>query len=149
MKKTVFLNNPPSQKVVTHVPIFRLVIVSPLHWLFVRDILFSLTLLQEGVCRVTLAWNVDLSPVGFVCCVRVVLTFEVILRGRTRFMSWFWFILSLRDLYGDRLKSSLDSIVPSEEEDIDRRGSLPATPRGQRMTDLVAFQVAIQFIIFF
>jgi len=47
---------------------------------------------------------------------------------------------STRDLYGDRLKSSLDSIVPSEEEDIDRRGSLPATPRGQRMTDLVAFQ---------
>jgi len=47
---------------------------------------------------------------------------------------------STRDLYGDRLKSSLDSIVPSEEEDIDRRGSLPATPRGQRMTDMVAFQ---------
>merc|ERR1712029_769161 len=43
---------------------------------------------------------------------------------------------STRDLYGDRLKSSLDSIVPSGEEDIDRRGSLPATPRGQRMTDL-------------
>ena len=39
------------------------------------------------------------------------------------------------------MRSSLDSIVPSEEEDIDRRGSLPATPRGQRMADLVAFQV--------
>ena len=51
MKKTVFLNNPPSKKVVTHVPIFRLAIVSPLHWLFVRDILFSLTLLQEGCVK--------------------------------------------------------------------------------------------------
>ena len=40
-------------------------------------------------------------------------------------------------------------VTTGEEEDIDRRGSLPATPRGQRMTDMVAFQVAIQFIIFF
>ena len=47
-KKTDFLNNPPSKKVVTHVPIFRLVIERPLQWSFVRDILFSLTLLQEG-----------------------------------------------------------------------------------------------------
>ena len=47
-EKTDFLNNPPSKKVVTYVPIFRLVIVRPLHWPFVRDILFSLTLLQEG-----------------------------------------------------------------------------------------------------
>ena len=46
-KKNDFLNNPPSKKVVTHVPIFRLVIERPLHWPFVRDILFSLTLLQE------------------------------------------------------------------------------------------------------
>ena len=48
MKKIVFLNNPPTKKVVTHFPIFRLEIVSPLHWPFVRNILFSLTLLQEG-----------------------------------------------------------------------------------------------------
>ena len=48
MKKNDFLNNPQSKKGVTHVPILRLVIVSPLHWPFVRDILFSLTLLQDG-----------------------------------------------------------------------------------------------------
>ena len=36
MKKTDFLNNPQSKKVVTHVPILRLVIVSPLHWPFVH-----------------------------------------------------------------------------------------------------------------
>ena len=48
MKKTVFLNNPPTKKVLTHFAIFRLVIERPLHWPFVRDILFFLTLLQEG-----------------------------------------------------------------------------------------------------
>ena len=36
----------------------------------------------------------------------------------------------------DRLKSSLDSIVPSEEEDTDRRGS-----RGPRLQDLLQLQV--------
>ena len=48
-KITDFLNNPTFKKVVIHVLIFRLVIVSPLNWLFVWNILFSLTsLLQEG-----------------------------------------------------------------------------------------------------
>ena len=49
MKKTDFLNNPPTKKVVMHVPIFRLVIVSTLHWPFVRDILFSLYIASGGV----------------------------------------------------------------------------------------------------
>jgi len=31
----------------------------------------------------------------------------------------------------------LDSIVPSEEEDVDRRGSLPSTPRGTRLAELL------------
>merc|ERR1712012_962434 len=44
---------------------------------------------------------------------------------------------SARDLYSDKLKCSLDSIVPSDEEEIDRRGSLPATPRGSRLTDII------------
>ena len=48
MKKTDFFNNPPTKKVVTHVPGFRVVIVSPLHWPFVRNILFFLNFLQEG-----------------------------------------------------------------------------------------------------
>jgi len=50
-----------------------------------------------------------------------------------------------RDLYGDRLRCSLDSIVPSEEEDVDRRGSLslsltPATPRTPRIADIIQQQ---------
>jgi len=44
---------------------------------------------------------------------------------------------SARDLCVDRLRSSLDSIVPSEEEDVDRRGSLPSTPRGTRLAELL------------
>ena len=36
----------------------------------------------------------------------------------------------------DRVKSSLDSIVPSEEEDLERRGS-----RGPRLSDLLQIQV--------
>jgi len=48
-----------------------------------------------------------------------------------------WSVVRTRDLYSDKLKCSLDSIVPSDEEEIDRRGSLPATPRGSRLTDII------------
>ena len=44
-----FFWSPKPLKVVTHVPIFRLVIVSTLHWPFVRDILFSLYIASGGV----------------------------------------------------------------------------------------------------
>ena len=47
-KKTVFLNNPPTKKVVAHLPMFLLVFVSPLHWLLVWNILFFLKVVQEG-----------------------------------------------------------------------------------------------------
>ena len=48
MKKIVFLNNPPTKKVVTYLPMFLLVFVSPLHWPYVRNILFFLKVVQEG-----------------------------------------------------------------------------------------------------
>ena len=42
-----YLQNLPSKKVATHLPTFLMVIESPLHWPFVRDIFFPLILLLE------------------------------------------------------------------------------------------------------
>ena len=42
-----YLQNLPSKKVVTHLPTFLMVIESPLHWPFVRDIFFPLILVLE------------------------------------------------------------------------------------------------------
>jgi len=53
-----------------------------------------------------------------------------------------WPLCRTSELLAERFRGSLDSVVPSDEEDLERRGSLPffANRRGSRLSDIIQMQ---------
>jgi len=49
---------------------------------------------------------------------------------------------SSRDILAERFRGSLESVVPSDEEDLERRGSIPffSSRRGSRLSDIIQMQ---------